>query len=719
MNVFTAASHHDVLALVLQMAILLFAARILGEAAQRLGQPSVVGEILAGIVLGPSLLGKIFPFFIGLVIPEKSVQGYLLEAMSMLGAIFLLLVTGLETDLQLVRRHARTALGVSTGGILVTFSTGFLLGQVLPVALIGEGESRLVFSLFIATAMSISAIPVIAKVLIDMNLMRRDIGQTIIASGMTDDTVGWILLSIVAGLAAGGSVTLLGAAGAIGKVLGFMVFSFTVGRWLVKKALDFTQDELRSRERLLTLVVMMTFAWGALTQSLHLEPVLGAFVMGVLFGQMPRLPHSVREKIESIAIGIFSPIFFAVAGLKVDLFSLFQPQLIVIALAVIFVATAGKVTGTYLGARLIGRRDHWTALSFGAALNARGAMEIIIATVGLSLGILSRDMFSIIVIMAITTSLMAPPALKWVMKHLEPDEEEMGRLRKEALSEGSPIAQIHRVLMPVRQREDVQALTAVQKIKKIILEKIALRNQLSITLLSVMNPSENEKNITSYLEGFKTEKTQEIVNKKVRSTDVVAAILTEAQKDYHLLVLGGSEGRKNLDTLFSEVIDDMVRMSPCATLVVHANELSADWQPRKILVPTNGSVAAKRAAEMAFMLASPESSKVLILNVFVQSQDEWHPEFHQESHDRQLKISDRLVHELAELGQANKVQTLPQVRIGREAESEILDVALKEQIDLIIIGTDVRPASERLFMGPQVEKILRKAPCPVIVLNTA
>src|SRR5690606_25658936 len=125
----------------------------------------------------------------------------------------------------------------------------------------------------------------------------------------------------------------------------------------------------------------MTFTWGALTQGLGLEAVLGAFIMGILFGQMPRLPDSVTHTLESIALGIFAPIFFAVAGLKVNLLNLLQPQLILIALAVIAVASLGKVVGTYLGARLIGRRDHWTALSFGAGLNARGAMEIIIATI--------------------------------------------------------------------------------------------------------------------------------------------------------------------------------------------------------------------------------------------------------------------------------------------------------------------------------------------------
>jgi Kef-type K+ transport system membrane component KefB len=267
--------------------------------------------------------------------------------------MFLLLLTGLETDIKLIKRHARTAIGVSFGGITVTFGTGFMLGQYLPEFLLADPDERLIFSLFVATAMAISAIPVIAKVLMDMNLMRRDIGQTILAAGMSDDTTGWILLSIVAGLAAGNAVSAGSVLQIVGSVLAFLVFSFTLGRWIVRKLLIYVQDEVRSRDRLLTLVIVLTFLWGAITQALNLEAILGAFVMGILFGMMPRLPADVYQKLESIALGIFAPVFFAVAGLKVNMINLFDPVLLLITLIVIAIATIGKVAGTYAGARLI------------------------------------------------------------------------------------------------------------------------------------------------------------------------------------------------------------------------------------------------------------------------------------------------------------------------------------------------------------------------------
>src|SRR5699024_9820584 len=262
------------------------------------------------------------------LVPQTEIQGYLLEVVSMIGAMFLMLITGLETDIKLIKRHARTAIGVSLGGILITFSSGFVLGQFLPDFLVADTDQRLIFELFVAVSMSISAIPVIAKVLMDMNLMRRDIGQTIIAAGMSDDTTGWILLSIVAGLAAGETVTAGSVIQLVGSVIAFMVGSFTLGRWCVKTLRrighgETSMDEIEMHDRLLTLVVVMMFLWGAITQALNLEAVLGAFVMGILFGTMPRLPEDTIHKLESMAMAVFAPVFFAVAGLKVDMISLF------------------------------------------------------------------------------------------------------------------------------------------------------------------------------------------------------------------------------------------------------------------------------------------------------------------------------------------------------------------------------------------------------------
>lgn len=718
-SVFTAAEHHDVLLLVLQIGILLLAARGLGELAQRFNQPAVVGEILAGIVLGPSLLSSVFPVLGEWIIPQTEIQGYLLEVVSLIGAMFLLLITGLETDIKLIRRHAKTAIGVSYGGITITFGTGFLLGQYLPDFLLADAEARLVFSLFVATALSISAIPVIAKVLMDLNLMRRDIGQTIIAAGMSDDTTGWILLSIVAGLASGEAVTAGSVLQIVGSVLAFMLLSFTIGRWIVRKLLIYVQDEFKSHDAILTLVVVLTFLWGAITQALNLEAVLGAFVVGILFGMMPRLPEGVIHKLESIALGIFAPIFFAVAGLKVNILNLLEPTLILITLVVIAVATLGKVAGTYLGARLIGGKDHWTSLSFGAGLNARGAMEIIIATIGLNLGILAQDMFSIIVVMAMSTSLMAPSALRWVLKHVEIGKEEEERLKKEELEAESLVAGIHRILLPVRMRETHPDTQTIQTVEAQILELLGKNSELSLTLLTVAPEGEKEKCEAFLQECKRLFEQKEIVTKVVESRKPGDAILDEAKKDYDLLVLGATESTDGKKHLFSPVIDYLVRVAPCPTMIVRSNQSDSSWDPERVLVPTNGTVASKNAADLGFFIAqSDRRREVTVLNVVFDEHKKSPYHIRRDKKENMIDIGHQIVNELKKLGEAMNVKTNPVVEQGENPEHTIRDFCRINSIDLIILGTNIRPGSRRLYLGPRVESILESVSCPVLVLNS-
>ena len=717
MEPFTAASHHDVLLLVFQIAVLLFSARALGEVAQRLGQPAVVGEILAGMILGPSLLSGFFPALGNWIVPHTAVQGYLLETIALLGAMFLLLITGLEIDLTLIKRHAKTAVGVSLGGIAVTFTTGFLLGQYLPDFLLADPTQRLVFALFVGTAMAISAIPVIAKVMMDMNLMRRDIGQTILAAGMSDDTIGWILLSVVVGLATGSAVTVGSVATAVGSVLAFLILSFTLGRWLVKQILNYVQDHVISRDRLLSLVVILAFLWGAISQALNLEAVLGAFVMGIIFGTLPRLPQEVHYKLESVALGIFAPIFFAVAGLKVNLANLLDPLVFGIALLVIAIASFGKITGTYLGARLLGGKDHWTSLAFGAGLNARGALEIIIATIGLNLGILSQDMFSIIVLMAITTSLMAPFALRWVLKRVVPEAQELERLRREELAQGSMVANVRRVLLPVRHRRSGHYST--QTVEAKLLQRMSKRTDFSLTLLTVTK-SDARSLGTEFMNSLREIFTQkELVARVAEGSDPADVILNESRKDYDLLVMGASERgerQSQADARFTPIVDYVMRFAPCPTIVVSGPTAPPDWAPRRILVPTNGSAAARRAADVAFAL-SQEGEEVLLLHIVRTNQTPYIPSSGEQNMKRQLANAQQMVVELKELAESHGISATADVRIGAHPEEVILEVAHAKGFDLIVLGTDIRPVSDRLFLGPRVEQILDSAPCPVIVVN--
>ena len=443
--------HNDILILLIQLFLLLLFARVFGELFQRLGQPTVVGEILAGVILGPSLLGAV-PLLSDLMI-VKSTQGTnLLEVVSLLGAMLLLLITGLETDLALIKHHSRSAFGTAIGGLIFPLILGFAFCFFIPDYLLVEPEKRIIFSLFVATAISVSAIPVIAKVLIDLKLIRRDIGQITIAAGMIDDTAAWILLSIVLGLIEVGVVTFQNVFISVGKVLAFLIISFVAGKWIASKIISFAQNSIKSDYKFLTILILFSFGFGAIAQALKLEAVLGAFLAGIIFSRIPAIPEESIDRLESITFGIFAPIFFAAAGLKVSLHPLFNSELLFIGIGLIAIATLSKITGAYVGARVFGKSDHWTALSFGAGLNARGAIQIIIAAIGLSVGIISQQIFSLIIIMAVVTSIIAPFMLRWTLKHVKPEAAEIKRLQMEEQLKDNLLNKVHRVLLPVRKR---------------------------------------------------------------------------------------------------------------------------------------------------------------------------------------------------------------------------------------------------------------------------
>lgn len=713
METFTAASHHDVLKLIIQIAVLLLTARLLSEVARRLGQPSVIGEILAGILLGPSILSGLLPAFGQWIVPSSPTQGYLIEVISLLGAMFLMLTTGFETDLGLIRRHARTAIGVSIGGIIVTFATGYFLGaNVLPESLLGNPQERQVFALFLGIAMSISAIAVIAKVIIDMNLTRRDVGQTILAAGMSDDTIGWILLSGVAAVAAGHTANASALVRSGVTVIAFMALSLTLGRTLIRRLVQYTQDRITMPERMVTLGVALMFVWGAMAHALEFEAVLGAFVLGIILGQVRLFPEEARHTIETVGLAIFAPVFFAVAGLKVDLRKLATPELLKTAAIVILATTAAKAIGTYSGARLIGRKDHWTALAFATGLNTRGAMDIIIATIGLQLGVLGQDMFSIIVLMAMTNSILAPAALRWVLRRVKPSEEEQARLKQEELADKSSLGPIHRVLTPIRFRPDVgQHYTA----ESVILERLARHSDLSLTLMTATHPGERAigQEFLSKVRALFPEK--DVTLKVVEGTSPAELILDESQKGYDLMVLGATRS-SNSRVLFNPMVDYLLRVAPCMTMVIKSDPTPTDWSLRRILVPTNGALPARRAAELAFALAT-DQDEVILLNVAARDLSGFDPDG--SYFRRQLGSGRQIVDDLRELGEAQNIRTEAEVRIGRNPDVVIIDVAKERSVDLIILGTDVRPGSQRLFLGPRVERILNNAPCPVLVVNAS
>ena len=412
-------TEHQTLLFLIEVVVLVVAARLGAELAIRLGVAQVVGELTAGICLGPTLLGKLWPTGFADLFPSDAVQRGVLEMLGWIGVIFLVLLSGFETRLGILKDSMRTVIAGWAGGFFVPFGLGLAFGWLIPSELIGPGIDRPVFALFVATAMSISAIPVIARILMDLGLFQTKIGMIIMSTALADDTAGWIVLAIVSSLALGDQVDGSAIATAVLGTGLFLVLALTVGQWIVRGVLA-ASGRMKVPFAQATAMLAIVFAGGAITQAIHVQLVLGSFVAGILIVRTPWRTRD-RQMIESIrhvAMGFFVPFFFAYTGTKVDLTTLTGSTLLV-AVAAVVLACVAKLGGAGLGAR-VGGLGWWEALAVGAGRNARGAMELVIAAIGLSIGILTPAMYSIIVLIAVVTTLMAAPLLGFSVGHFEP-----------------------------------------------------------------------------------------------------------------------------------------------------------------------------------------------------------------------------------------------------------------------------------------------------------
>jgi Kef-type K+ transport system membrane component KefB len=637
----------------------------------------------------------------------------MLEIVSLLGALMLLFITGYEIDLGLIKHHFKSASSTALGGLVIPFLSGFFICYLIPDKLLVNPEERFIFSLFIATAMSVSAIPVIAKVLIDLNLLRRDIGQITIAAGMIDDTVAWIILSFVLGLIQIGSVTVSDSVYAIVKVLLFVSLSFFIGRVLAKELTQFVQDKIQSRYKIITLIFIFILLFSATAQAIHLEAVFGAFIAGIVFSQVSSLPKDALVRIESITFGVFAPIFFASAGLKVDIKALLNIDLALLALILIVVATLSKIVGAYLGARFLAGIDHWTALSFGAGLNARGAIQIIIATIGLSFNVITPEIFSVIILMAVVTSILSPILLKFTLGKVIPQEAELKRLEHEAITKDYLIKSLNRILLPVRIRPDFEK----KMIEAKIIQQIASKKDLSITLLTVTDEQHKNESITFLDNLAKLFPASDLNKKVVVSNNPLESIITEAKKSYDLIVIGATERSAQSQKIFNPLVDELIRLSPCRSLVIQGSGYRDTWQPNKILVPSNASLASKRAAELAFSLVNNPHQEVIIITVIEEKKDIYNLDVEGNVRERQKNFAMQSLLELKKLGESVGVNVNVLVEFGADVENVILSKAIEHKTDLVIVGTDVRPAGESLYIGPRVERLLNNCSCPVAVFN--
>ncbi|MDO3376928.1 cation:proton antiporter domain-containing protein [Geoalkalibacter halelectricus] len=457
-------SHQDVTILLAGLGVLLAAARLLGEIARRFQLPAVFGEILAGILLGPTVLGALAPNFSNLLFPRSGTGALLLDGMVTLAIVLFLLVAGMEADISTVWRQGRAVATVGLAGIVFPFATGFAMAWYLP-GLMGRepGAAPLIFALFIATALSISALPVIAKTLMDLDLYRSDLGMMIVAAAVFNDLIGWIIFAVILGMMGVTGSDAFSIGSTIILTLLFTLMMLTVARWSIHRMLPWIQAHASWPGGQLGFTLSVALLGAAFTEWIGVHAIFGSFLVGVAMGDTPHFRERIRGVIDQFVSFFFAPLFFASIGLKVNFVEHFDPLLV---LVVLVVACLGKVLGCGLGGRLAGLspRESW-AIGFG--MNARGAMEIILGLLALRFGLIGEPLFVALVIMAIVTSLMSGPAMQSILRLKKPRRfinflPSRGLVRLQAHDRDAAIAELAGTLGPV---EGISVETVVEAVR--------------------------------------------------------------------------------------------------------------------------------------------------------------------------------------------------------------------------------------------------------------
>lgn len=699
----TPLTEHQLLVFWLQLALLVAVARGLGGLFRRVGQPAVIGELAAGLLLGPSLLGRLAPGAFAFLFPDDPVQGGALLAVSWIGVALLLVVAGFETDLKLLATLGRGAATVSLGSLLVPLLGGVALGFALPDTFQGSSELPVVFALFFGIALAVSALPVVAKILMDLDLMRRDVGQVIIAAGISNDLIGYLGLGVLAGLATGGGFDPLELAWTLALVTAFGFAALTVGQRGIDTALRYARRE-EGDTRTFTVLLLSVLVFGAVTQAIGVEAVLGAFLAGIVLGRSRYLPAHVTRTFESVVSAFFAPVFFATAGLSVDLGLLATFPVALWTAIAVAIAAATKVIGSLVGAYAGGMTTR-QGLAIGVGLNARGAIGVVVAAIGLGLGVLNAQSYTVVVVISIATSVMAPPLLRRALRGLEATGDESARLEREATLERSVVANTRSALLPTRG--GTNSVLAGR------LLDLALQPEAAVTIVTAHAPGDVDAQaqaepaveaLCQLLDGRSTERHERVTD------DVVGAILAEASLGYGLVAIGLSRGERTM----SPLLRSLLARCPVPLLLVRHGEGLDPNEPlrfRRLLVPATGTAANRAAQEIAFVVAGRLDAEVDVVHVVARPDKEPMVAV-AEGADVAVGTLEEAEQLAARFGRRVRVEATAGAAVG----PEVARVAAERDVDALVLAAELRTATGQPFLGHSVEYLLEHTTRTVVVV---
>jgi Kef-type K+ transport system membrane component KefB len=464
---------HTVVLVLVQVLLVIALSRLMGQACRALKQPLVVGEIIAGIMLGPSLLGLIFPDLGAALFPPETLP--YLDILSQIGLIFFMFLIGLELNPKYLKGQLDIAILTSHVSILVPFSLGSILALLLYPLVSNNQVSFTAFALFLGAAMSITAFPVLARIITENNLQKSKLGTLALTCAAVDDVTAWCLLAVAIAVTRTNSV--VGAIPTIVESLIYIAFMLVAVRWLLEKLEIHYQRKGKLTPLVLSWIYMGVVVSALITELIGIHLIFGAFLLGAVMPKNEDLVREIAEKTEDFVLIFLLPVFFAYSGLRTQIGLLNRPELWLLCGLVLTVAIVGKYVGTYVAARVSGveKRD---ASALGWLMNTRGLTELIVLNIGLNFGVISPLLFAMLVIMALTTTFMTSPLLEWTYpKRLI----KLDLLQKTTVAEAE-IAQeqtiSYRILVPVANPNTQSGL--LQLASAIAGEKSAVVHPLSL-----------------------------------------------------------------------------------------------------------------------------------------------------------------------------------------------------------------------------------------------
>lgn len=721
---------HDLLVLWTQLASLLLAARLLGAAASRIGQPAVAGELTAGLLLGPSVFGHIYPAGFHWLFPGGG-GSTPLSAITAISLGGLLVAIGAETDLPLIRRLGRAATSVASVSLIVPLAAGSALALLLPRSLIGPHSGTAPFVILMAGAIAVSSLPVIAKIVSDLGLIRRNVGQLAIATGTSHDALGFVLVALATGLAgnSGGStgrviLALLGVAGVSVVIL-------TAGQRVFDRALRRVRRDGPNVGGSLSVCVVGAMVAAAVMQAFGVEGALGAFVAGVALGRSRFQVGRAVSVLNAMTTTIFAPLYFSTAGLKVDLGVLGRGSVALAFALVLTVAVVAKFAGAALGGYMV-RLHRREIVALGVGLNGRGALQVVLATAGLGIGALTTASYTVVVLMSVVSSLAVPPLLRLTLGGWAGTDEEQERLGREEQLERNVVVRGQRLLLASRgSRSSIVAAELIAA---------AWPAETEVTVLSLgaaAAAAEVSPAVQAILDVLGD---RQVEHRRLQSEEVAEEILAEANLGYGAIALGAAD-EPDEGHLLSPVLDQLLMRSPLPLVIVRRPRRVDGALPgafQKVLVPVTGTPSSRAGQEVACNLSLSLGTQVVLTHVVTRGDSDIleteaalaavgaagaagdRPAPPPAPTRRQLVAAEGgaqvVLRSAWETAVDMGIEPEVVVRHGRAAGDEILAAAQEAGADVLALGATVRHVEGRPFLGHTVEQVLAQSDATVVVV---